>query len=264
MLDCDWSSDVCSSDLGAVIHPDFLLFASFLKIVGPRPSKAHTLDRIDNSDPEYAPGKVKWHDKFAQANNKSTNVTLTDNNGVTKTIAQWAHFKKVSPSTISKRLAKGWDAHSAIHGKPLAKSKVVAWSDTPWPLGREAWLEENYANRSEAESKMSRESWFVARQEFNVSRAQHDVASAVEAHRDLSTGDGGQWDLADEYALALKTLEHAEKQLARQQAAYESAKAHLQWAKARSAARAKGAVALQKFLAKHPRPDRIALPVVPD
>src|SRR3546814_4368369 len=67
--------------VGAVIHPDFLLFASFLKIVGPRPSKAHTLDRLDNSDPEYAPGKVKWRDKFAQANNKSTNVTLTDNNG---------------------------------------------------------------------------------------------------------------------------------------------------------------------------------------
>ncbi len=48
---------------GAVIHPDFVDFRSFLAIVGPRPGRNFTLDRIDNNDPEYAPAKVRWATK---------------------------------------------------------------------------------------------------------------------------------------------------------------------------------------------------------
>src|SRR5690606_20097540 len=48
---------------GAIIHPDFRKFDSFLSIMGPIPQKGMTVDRIDNNDPEYAPHKVRWADK---------------------------------------------------------------------------------------------------------------------------------------------------------------------------------------------------------
>jgi hypothetical protein len=44
---------------GRVIDPEFKKFRDFLRHVGPRPSHGATLDRIDNNDPEYAPGKVR-------------------------------------------------------------------------------------------------------------------------------------------------------------------------------------------------------------
>lgn len=43
---------------GAVVHESFRRFSGFLKHVGPKPTKTATLDRINNTDPEYAPGKV--------------------------------------------------------------------------------------------------------------------------------------------------------------------------------------------------------------
>jgi hypothetical protein len=45
---------------GATVHPDLIEFRSFLRIVGAKPTRHHTIDRIDNTDPEYAPGKVRW------------------------------------------------------------------------------------------------------------------------------------------------------------------------------------------------------------
>lgn len=44
---------------GAKVHLKFKNFTNFLKILGPKPTKKATLDRIDNNDPEYAPGKVR-------------------------------------------------------------------------------------------------------------------------------------------------------------------------------------------------------------
>src|SRR5690242_7798856 len=55
---------------GRVIHPAFRNFRDFLLHVGPKPSRGATLDRIDNTDPEYGPGKVRWADKRTQNSNK--------------------------------------------------------------------------------------------------------------------------------------------------------------------------------------------------
>lgn len=52
---------------GAVIHPEFHKFEDFLRHLGPCPANRATVDRINNSDPEYAPGKVRWADKRSMA-----------------------------------------------------------------------------------------------------------------------------------------------------------------------------------------------------
>lgn len=62
--------------VGAVVHPAFWKFDSFLRHVGPIPAHKATLDRINNDDPEYAPGKVRWADKRTQNSNKGDSLAF--------------------------------------------------------------------------------------------------------------------------------------------------------------------------------------------
>lgn len=61
----------------AKIDPAFDKFIDFLECMGPRPNKIHTLDRIDPTDQEYGPGKVRWADKATQAINKANTIKLS-------------------------------------------------------------------------------------------------------------------------------------------------------------------------------------------
>ncbi|MET4688812.1 hypothetical protein [Sinorhizobium fredii] len=118
---------------GAVIHPKFRDFVSFLSLVGPIPAKGATLDRINNSDPEYGPGKVRWADKRTQNNNKSDTVVFHySRTGDTYTVSRLARLQGVTPSAIRKRLERGWSDDEIIEGKsitpaerPLAAEPVV-------------------------------------------------------------------------------------------------------------------------------------------
>ncbi|RWA80457.1 hypothetical protein [Mesorhizobium sp.] len=106
---------------GAVIHPDFRDFASFLRHVGPIPALAATLDRIDNADPEYGPGKVRWADKRTQNNNKSdTLIFYYSRTGFTYTVSRLAKLRGVAPSTIRKRKERGWSDDEIIEGRRSA------------------------------------------------------------------------------------------------------------------------------------------------
>jgi hypothetical protein len=103
---------------GRTIHPDFYTFRDFLAHVGPCPCSGATLDRIDNNDAEYGPGKVRWADKRTQNSNKGDTLLFNySRTGETYAVSRLAKLRKVSPSAIRKRKERGWTDDEIIEGK---------------------------------------------------------------------------------------------------------------------------------------------------
>lgn len=110
----DWGGrgiSVCSQWSG----PDG--YRQFLKDVGSRPSKGHSIDRI-NVNGNYEPGNCKWATKEEQNRNKRNNVFLTYA-GRTLTVSEWAKETGIDAHTIRGRMVKlGWSVEEALTIKP--------------------------------------------------------------------------------------------------------------------------------------------------
>lgn len=117
---------------GAVVHPAFRRFPNFLRLIGPKPTTRATVDRINNNDPEYAPGKVRWADKTTQNRNKGDSLIFTcPNTGRSYTASQLAAKQGVSPTAIRKRRKQGWKDVDIIAGKRSACVAVTPVKSVP-------------------------------------------------------------------------------------------------------------------------------------
>jgi hypothetical protein len=122
---------------GRKVHPAFKVFSDFLTHVGPRPCPGATLDRIDNSDLEYAPGKVRWADKRTQNSNKGDSLLFYySRTGDTYTASRLAKLRKVSPGAIRKRKQQGWTDDEIVERKRHG-AQVNADSSPPSSAPRE-------------------------------------------------------------------------------------------------------------------------------
>ena len=117
------------------LHPDFADFVSFLKCIGPRPAKDYSVDRIDPANPEYSPENCRWAGKALQAVNRRNTVHLTNSEGVTLPLAEWARRLGISPKTLHQRRASGWSDQEVLYGKATGRN------DGPRPSAHPDWRE---------------------------------------------------------------------------------------------------------------------------
>ena len=87
-------------------------FVCFLVDIGHRPSKKHSIDRIDN-DGHYCPENCCWATTTEQSRNRRSNVNITFD-GKTQCIAAWADELGIKKVTLTQRIHKGWPVEKAL------------------------------------------------------------------------------------------------------------------------------------------------------
>jgi hypothetical protein len=101
-------------------------FASFLADMGPKPTREHTIDRINNDGgywcghaecPDCGPAaracNCRWATKSEQVRN-SRKTHLVTALGETMSIAAWSKRSGIKDRTIARRLRLGWSDEEAV------------------------------------------------------------------------------------------------------------------------------------------------------
>lgn len=98
-------------------------FECFLADMGERPSRAVTLERINN-DGNYEPGNCRWATRREQGNNRSTNI-LIEYQGQKFTFAELARHVGLPKEFLRHRILRaGWPVEAAISEPKQQGSKA--------------------------------------------------------------------------------------------------------------------------------------------
>lgn len=84
----------------------------FFADMGKRPTRKHTLERIDN-DGNYEPGNCRWATRQEQSRNTRRNKRIKLN-GEVKVVKDWAEEFGILEDTIRERISRGWPADRAV------------------------------------------------------------------------------------------------------------------------------------------------------
>ena len=93
-------------------------FKKFEADIGPRPSRKHTIDRIDNNG-NYEPGNCRWSTRYENTRNRSC-TRLIEFDGKEMTISEWARHLGIRVHSLFNRFQRGWTIERALT-QPLQK-----------------------------------------------------------------------------------------------------------------------------------------------
>lgn len=96
-------------------------YEDFLTDMGRRPTKRHTLDRIDN-DQGYEPGNCRWATKKEQLRNTRFN-RMVEFRGETMCMTELAERFGRSHQMVNFRLKNGWSLEDALTIEPYCERK---------------------------------------------------------------------------------------------------------------------------------------------
>lgn len=88
---------------GIRVHPELFTFAGFIKHLGRKPTRKHSVDRYPNKKGNYEPGNVRWATQRQQCRNMEKNKQYTAF-GKTMCMVEWAEEAGMSVQTLSWRL----------------------------------------------------------------------------------------------------------------------------------------------------------------
>lgn len=88
------------------------VFENFLADMGERPTRRHSIERINNNG-NYELNNCVWALPIQQANNRSSSLLLSLN-GKTQTLTQWASELGIVENTLRGRLRLGWSVEDAL------------------------------------------------------------------------------------------------------------------------------------------------------
>jgi hypothetical protein len=98
---------------GITVCDRWMSFENFLSDMGVRPSKAHSIDRIDGAK-GYNKDNCRWATAKEQSRNRNIIVLLT-HQGKTQRMVEWAEQIGISAVTIRARIQRyGWSVERAL------------------------------------------------------------------------------------------------------------------------------------------------------
>lgn len=90
-------------------------FHEFIKSMGRKPTKAHSIDRI-NVNGDYSESNTRWAIPKEQARNTRKNRLLTAY-GVTACVSEWSEIMEIDSCKIFRGISKGLSDHDCIFRK---------------------------------------------------------------------------------------------------------------------------------------------------
>lgn len=92
--------------LGITVSKDWAIsFSAFLKDMGRKPSKTHSLDRYPNTKGNYEKGNCRWATRSEQDRNRTDNVKIKFN-GFEMILSDWAAYFNMRLGTLKDRLKR--------------------------------------------------------------------------------------------------------------------------------------------------------------
>jgi hypothetical protein len=108
---------------GITVHPEWdASFEAFLRDVGPRPSKSHSIDRYPNPRGNYEPGNVRWATKEEQNTNRIDTLKVQFE-GEELPLKQVCNRVGIGYRLVWQRLNAGWSLEKALFA-PLRGSNA--------------------------------------------------------------------------------------------------------------------------------------------